>query len=170
MTGRGRSRRAACLVGVALAGIVLSGCGDEPGLDTSAVETYLAQSQEAAFGDLEIDGASCPRQALEEGMTLPCTLDVADTKVPYRVRLRDVHEPEVRVDVTLDAVVLLQDRLQQYVVSTLPEDFSSAQVTCGRPVIVVEVGDTVECSVAAGAQTKPVVLTVDDEEGHVSIA
>ena len=53
-------------------------------------------------------------------MTLPCTLAVADAEVPYRVRLRDVHEPEVRVDVTLDAVVLLQDRIQQYVVSTLP--------------------------------------------------
>ena len=170
MTGRGRSRRVACLVGIALGGVVLSGCGDEPGLDTSAVEAYLAQSQESAFGGLEIGGASCPHQALEEGMTLACTLDVADADVPYRVRLRDVHEPEVRVDVTLDAVVLLQDRIQQYVVSTLPADFSSARVTCDHTVVVVEVGDTVECTVAAGAQTKPVNLTVEDQEGHVSIA
>ena len=166
----GRPRCAAYLLGLVLGGSLLSGCGDEPGLDAASVEDYLAQSQEATFGGSEVGEASCPDQSLTEGMTLPCTLDVADAEVPYQVRLRDVHTSTVRIDVTLDAVVLLQDRIRQYVVSTLPDDFSSAQVTCENDVIVAEVGDTVECTVAAGAQTKPVAVTVEDEEGRVSIA
>lgn len=168
MTGRLRS--AVSLLGLVLGGSLLTGCGDEPGLDTAAVEDYLAQSQQATFVGLEIGEASCPDQSLAEGMTLPCTLAVADAEVPYRVRLRDVRESTVRIDVTLDAVVLLQDRIRQHVVSTLPADFSSAQVTCENDVIVAEVGDAVECTVATGAQTKPVVVRVEDEEGRVSIA
>lgn len=158
------------LLGLVLGAGLLAGCGDEPGLDTAAVEDYLRQSQVAAFGDLEVGGASCPGRPLEEGMTLPCTLDVADAEVPYRVRLRDVRDAEVRVDVTLDGVVLLQDRIAAFVVSTLPDDFSSAQVDCGHQVVVSQVGETVECTIASGAQTRPVVLTVEDDEGHVSIA
>ncbi|GAB3253171.1 hypothetical protein [Nocardioides dilutus] len=164
-----RTPRPAHLLGLVLGVGLLAGCGDEPGLDAVAVADYLEQSQETALGELGIDGARCPDRALREGMTLPCTLHVADAEVPYRVRLRDVHAEKVRVEVTLDAVVLLQDRIQPFVVSTLSDDFSSAQVDCGHQVIVVQVGDTVECTVAAGAQTEPVVLSVEDEEGHVSI-
>lgn len=165
MTGR----RTVYGLGLALGGLLLTGCGDEPGLDVAAVEAFVAQSQATTFGDLEIGSASCPDRALTEGMSLPCTLTVTDVKVPYEVRLRDVHESEVRIDVTLDAVVLLADRIQDYVVSTLPDDFATAQVTCEHAVIVVEVGDTIECTLATGAQTKPVAVTVEDEEGHVSI-
>jgi hypothetical protein len=163
-------RRTARVLGALLAGTVLTACGDEPGLDTAAVEAYLVESQEKTFGDLEVDDASCPDQALQDGMTLPCTLGVAGTDVPYRVRLRDVHSSEVRVDVALDAVVLLGQEIEGFVVSMLPEDFSSAQVTCEHDVIVAEVGDSVECTVSSGAQTTPVALVVEDEQGHVSIA
>jgi hypothetical protein len=103
-------------------------------------------------------------------MTLPCTLGVADADVPYQVRLRDVHATEVQVDVALDAVVLLADEVERFVVSTLPKDFSSAQVACGSDVIVADVGDSVDCTVSMGAQSKPVAVVVEDEEGHVSIA
>jgi hypothetical protein len=163
-------RRTAYALGSLLAGAVLSGCGDEPGLDTASVEAYLVESQQTTFGDLEIGAATCPDQALKDGMTLPCTLAVADADVPYRVTLRDVHATEVRVNVALDGVVLLSEEIERFVVSTLPEDFSSAQVACESDVIVADVGDTVECTVASGAQAKPVAVTVEDEEGHVSIA
>jgi len=163
-------RRAAYVLGPLLATTLLAGCGDDPGLDTAAVEAYLVQSQEKTFEGLEVGEASCPDQALKDGMTLPCTLGVADADVPYRVRLRDVHASEVRVDVALDAVVLLGEEIEQFVVSTLPEDFSSAEVACENEVIVADVGDSVECTVSLGAQTTPVSLTVDDEEGRVSIA
>lgn len=169
MTRHGR-RRAAGLLGPALALALLSGCGDEPGLDTEAVETYLVQSQRATFDGLEVGPASCPRKALRDGMTLPCTLTVAEASVPYEVRLRDVHEADVRVDVTLAAVVLRSADVERFVVSTLPEDFASAEAACGTDLIVTEVGDTVDCTLSAGAQTKTVAVTVEDEQGHISIA
>jgi hypothetical protein len=162
-------RRTTSVLGTLLALSLLSGCGDEPGLDTAAVEAYLVQSQEKTFGDLEVGAASCPDQTLKDGMTLPCTLAVADAEVPFSVRLRDVHAAEVRVDVALDAVVLLAEEIEKFVVSTLPKDFASAQVACEHDVIVADVGDSVECLLSSGTQTKPVALTVEDEDGHVSI-
>ena len=97
--------------------IVLSGCGDEPGTGHGRRRDLPGAEP---GGDVRhrrsrSAGRSCPGdQALEEGMTLRCTLGVADAKVPYRVTLRDVHEPEVRVDVSAGRRGAAgQDRLQR---------------------------------------------------------
>jgi hypothetical protein len=168
----GRSRRRTQYVGAALLTCLLAtGCGNVPGLDTEAVETFLLQSQSSTYGDVEIGPAKCPgSHELRNGMTLDCTVAVLDAKVPYRVRLTDVHEKKVHAAVTLDAVVVMAKQIQKYVRSTLPSDFSSAEVTCGHEVIVTEVGNSIDCVVASGAQTKPLKVTVEDAEGHISIA
>jgi hypothetical protein len=156
---------------VLLACLLASGCGDAPGLDTAAVETFLLESQATTFGDMEVGSAKCPgSHELREGMTLSCTVAVADAEVPYRVRLTDVHRTKVHAAVTLDAVVLMADRIQTYVRSTLPKDFANAEVACGHDVLVAEVGDDLECVLAVGAQTKALTVTVEDAEGHISIA
>ena len=168
---RSPRRRAAYLLASSLGVLLLAGCGDQPGLDTAAVEAYLLQSQSSTFGDIEVGPVSCPGgQDLRDGMTLDCTLLVSDADVPYRVRLRDVHEEQVKIDVSLDAVVLLTKEIQRHVRSTLTKDFSSATVTCGHDVLVTEVGEVIECTLASGAQTKPLRVTVEDEAGRVSIA
>ena len=165
MTGR---LRVVCAL---LVGLVVAGCGDVPGMDTGAVERFVLQSQSSTYGDLEVGPATCAGDdELREGMTVRCTLTVADADVPYRVKLRDVRAEKVRADVALDGVVLLATRIQQYVRSTLPESFASAEVTCGHEVIVTEVGADLECLLASGAQTEPLTLTVEDAEGHVSIS
>jgi len=158
---------AACL----LSCLVATGCGDVPGLDTESVEAYLLQSQSTTYGELEVGPASCPGgQELRERMTLHCTVTVADADVPYRVRLTDVHAKKVHASVTLDAVVLMSQQIQTYVRSTLPKDFSSAEVTCAHDVIVADVGDEIDCMVAQGAQTEPLKVTVEDASGHISVA
>jgi Domain of unknown function (DUF4333) len=165
-------RRCASYVLASLFGCaVLGGCGDQPGLDTAAVEAYLLESQASTFGDLEVGPARCPGEPeLRDGMSLDCSVTVSDADVPFRVRLSDVHKSKVKVDVALDAVVLLATEIQRRVRSTLPDDFGSATVECGHDVIVTEVGDKVECTLAYGAQTRPLVLTVEDAAGRVSIA
>ena len=169
MTGRGR--RASHLVTGVVGGLLLAGCGDVPGLDSGAVESFVVQSQSSTYGDLEVGPASCSGDdELREGMTVRCSLTVADADVPYRVKLRDVREEKVRADVSLDGVVLLATRVQDYVRSTLPKSFASAEVTCGHQVIVTEVGAALECLLASGAQTEPLTVTVEDAEGHVSIS
>lgn len=165
------TRRRARYAGWALVGgLLLTGCGDQPGLDASAVESYLVQSQTSVLEGLEIGDASCPDDAeLREAMTLKCTLAVEDATVPYRVRLRDVREEKVRVDVSLDAVVLLAEEVQRFLRSTLPKEFRSADVTCGSAVIVTDVGETLDCTLASGPQTKPVTIRVEDAAGNISI-
>jgi hypothetical protein len=167
----GRPRHRAPYVGAALLTCVLAtGCGDVPGLDTEAVEAFLLQSQSSTYGDVEIGPAACPgSHELRDGMTLQCTVTVVDAEVPYRVRLTHVHDEEVDAAVTLDAVVLMAARIQDYVRSTLPKDFSAAKVSCGHEVLVAQVGDAIDCTLAAGAQTKPLTVTVEDEAGHISI-
>lgn len=160
------------LAGGALGVVLLAGCGDDPGLDTAAVESYLAGSQAAAFGaDAHVGKAHCPgHPALEEGMTLRCTLAVSDASVPYRLTLHKVHSTKVAVDVALDAVVLRSADVQDFVRAQLPKAFAGARVECGAEYVVTDVGETVECTVASGAQNKPVSVKVEDEEGRISIS
>jgi hypothetical protein len=155
---------------VVLLGLLLGACGDEPGLDVTRVEAYLVDSQATTYGDLDLGDASCPDKPLVEGMRLTCTLEVAEVAVPYVVRLRDVRKREVRIDVALDAVVLLEHRIADYVVGTMPEDFADAEVSCDHEVVLADVGDTVECSLSSGGQSNPVKVTVEDDTGRVSIA
>jgi len=159
------------LVGAALGTVLLSGCGEEPGLDMDAVESYLATSQAATFGsDAEVGEAACQgHPALAEGMKLHCALVVSDASVPYELTLRHVRSEKVAVDAALAAVVLRAADVGDFVRGQLPKGFRHATVGCGGDYLVAEVGETVECTVSSGAQTQTVEVTVEDEEGHVSI-
>jgi hypothetical protein len=159
-------------LGCALGTFLFAGCGEEPDLDLDAVESYLAESQAATFGsEAEIGEAACKSgNALEEGMTLRCALAVSDASVPYLLTLHDVHSPEVSVDVALEAVVLRAADVGDFVRRQLPKAFRQAGVDCGGDYLVTDVGETVECTVSSGAQSQPVTVTVEDEEGHVSIS
>ena len=165
-------RWARLLAGAALGSVLLAGCGDDPGLDVGAVETFLASSQAATYGsDAEVGSADCPgRPALKEGMALRCTLTVSDATVPYRLTLHHVHSAKVSVDVALDAVVLRAADVRDFVRHQLPKAFSDAGVDCGGDYLVTDVGETVECTVSSGAQTRPVSVKVEDEGGGISIA
>jgi hypothetical protein len=160
------------LAGGALGVVLLAGCGEDPGLDTAAVESYLAGSQAATFGaDAQVGKAHCPgHPALEEGMTLRCTLAVSDASVPYRLTLHKVHSTKVTVDVALDAVVLRSADVQGFVQQQLPKAFANAAVECGADYVVTDVGETVDCTVSSGAQVKPLSVKVEDDEGRISIS
>jgi hypothetical protein len=166
-----RARRASGALAV-LGLLVLTGCGDAPGFDVHRVEAYLAQDQAHAFGaGIKVGTATCPgHHPLREGMTLRCTLAVGDASVPYRVRLQHVHAAKVKVDVTLDAVVLRGADLASFVRKQLPASFAKAKVDCGDDVLVAQVGQKLSCTVASGAQTETVALLVKDEAGDVTIA
>ena len=160
------------LAGAALGVLLVAGCGEDPGLDTATVESYLAGSQAAAFGaDAQVGTAHCPGSpALREGMTLRCTLAVSDASVPYRLTLHQVHSTKVTVDVALDAVVLRSADVQDFVQQQLPKTFAQAAVDCGADYVVTDVGETVDCTVSSGAQVKPVSVKVEDEAGRISIS
>jgi hypothetical protein len=164
-------RRLRLLAGAIIGLVVLAGCGEEPGLDVGAVESYLARSQASTFGaEIEVGTASCPGDhALEEGMELRCTLAVADASVPYRLTLRHVRSAEVSVGVALDAVVLRAADIRDYVRAQLPKAFRKATVECGQEVIVTDVGETVDCTLSSGAQTKQLTVRVEGEDGRISI-
>ncbi|HEX5088482.1 MAG TPA: hypothetical protein VFV89_11790 [Nocardioides sp.] len=164
-------RGARLLVGCALGTVLLAGCGDEPALDVSAVESYLAASQATTYGaGADVGKAHCAgHPALKEGMTVRCTLDVSNTSVPYRLTLHHVHARKVAVAVALDAVVLDAGDIGDFVRTQLPKKFADAAVDCGGAYVVTDVGKTVECTVSSGAQTQSVVVTVEDAEGHVSL-
>jgi hypothetical protein len=171
MSGQRAGRLATYAAAALVLGATLTSCGDEPGYDSAAVESYLRTSQAGNFPGLDVGAASCPgHHALAATMTMTCTLAVADAKVPYRVRLGHAREDHVAVDVTLDSVVLRSSDIQDFVRSTLPKDFRHAQVDCGHVLVLAEVGDDVECTLASGAETSPLSVTVEDEAGHISIA
>lgn len=160
------------LAGAVLGSVLVTGCGDDPGLDVAALEAYLAGSQAETFGsDADVGRADCPGHPdLREGVQLRCTLAVSDASVPYRLTLHHVHSARVSVDVALQAVVLRSADVRDFVRQQLPEAFRHAGVDCGGDLLVTDVGASVTCTVSSGAQTEPVSITVDDEEGHISMS
>jgi hypothetical protein len=161
--------RVGVLAGLA---VLLAGCGDRPGYDRGAVEHFLATSQAGTFGgDLEVGKASCPKEAaVEEGMTVRCTLAVSGSAVPYRVTLRDVHGKKVKVTAKPDAVIVPGAAVRDFVRTTLPKESKGADVDCGGGVIVAKVGQTLDCTLTLGAQTQPLKVTVTDKAGTIAIA
>jgi hypothetical protein len=162
-----RSAFAAVSVGL----LCLAGCGERPGYDSTPVESYLARSQAGSFGPaVRIGRATCPEDlALEEGMTFRCRLDVADTALPYRVRLSQVRSEEMRVSAAPDGVLMSGEKVRDFVRSTLPKGSSAADVDCGGVYFVAEVGQTLECTLALGAQQRSIEVRVKDEAGVVTL-
>jgi hypothetical protein len=165
------SRFAAYAAGVLVLGAGLTACGDEPGWDPTAVESFLQTSEAGSFAGLDVGPAHCPaHHALTDTVTVRCTLAVADAEVPYSVRVGHAREKKVDVSARLDSVVLRGTDIQAFVRSTLPKDSREAtDVDCGHVLVVAQVGDQLDCTLASGAQTAPLSLTVEDAEGHLTL-
>ena len=165
------SRRSAYAGLVTLALLGLAGCGEQPGYDSSAVESYLVRSQAATFANgTHIGKARCPGDLeLKEGMTIRCTLDVGKDAVPYRVRLTHVRARTVTVAASPAGVLMSGRTVRDFVRSTLPKSSSAADVDCGGAYFVAQVGQTLDCRLTLGAQQKPIKLTVKDRSGVVTV-
>jgi hypothetical protein len=147
-------KRASLLLVSTLA--LVAGCGDRPGYDASAVESYLVHMHDAPFAE-GIDKASCPaHQDVSEGMTLRCTLTVSGSKVPYRVRLTD-------------GIVLSRDKLRTVIALSLPKGAARPAVDCGGSYMVAKVGQSLKCMATLGSQVSTFTVKVKDATGRVSV-
>ena len=163
-----RLRRTAAVISGLL---VLAGCGDRPGYDHAAVESYLVKSQADTFGaSAAINKATCPTPlALQEGMSFTCRLEVSGATLPYRVRLTHVRDARVSVSAVPDGVVLTATKLTDFVAGTLPKTAAEAEVDCGGAYVVAKVGATLPCTLTLGSQEQPIKLTVKDRSGTVTV-
>lgn len=161
------------LRGAALAAglLTLAACGDRPGYDRDAVESYLVETQGAAFAPAgTIEGATCPKGLdLREGMRFTCQLAVSGAQVPYRVRLTHVRDERMAVQAAPAGVLMSGTKLTEAVRGSLPKTSAAAAVDCGGPFFVAAVGDTISCRLVLGGQEKPIKVTVEDESGSVSV-
>ena len=159
-------RASVLLVGTLL---LLAGCGDRPGYDASAVESYLVHMHGAPFSD-GIDKASCPsHHDVSEGMTVRCTLTVSGSKIPYRVRLTNVHDDPVTVSAEPDGVVLSRDKLRAVIGLSLPKGAARPAVDCGGSYMVAKVGQSLKCKATLGSQVSTFTVKVKDATGRVSV-
>ena len=152
--------------------LLLAGCGESPGYDDAAVEAHLVKSQASLFGPAgDKARATCPAdRELREGMTVTCTLTVSGAKLPHRVKLTNVHDKRVTVVSRPDGVLVSGTKIRSYVRSTLPSTSAGANVDCGSPFVVVDVGKSVDCTLTLGSQEKPIKVTVVDKVGRVSVS
>jgi hypothetical protein len=164
-------RRALTTAALAAGLLAVAACGDRPGYDRDAVESYLVESQGATFAPSgTVEKATCPAGLeLREGMRFTCRLTVSGARVPYRVRLTHVHDDRVSVTASPDGVLVSGTKLTEAVRGRLPKASAAADVDCGGPYFVAAVGDTVDCTLVLGGQEKPIKVTVEDESGSVSV-
>jgi hypothetical protein len=159
-------RASVLLIGTLL---LLAGCGDRPGYDASAVESYLVHQQGGPFSG-GIEKASCPaHHDLQEGMTVRCTVTVSGSRIPYRVKLTHVHDDPVRVTAQPDGVVLSREKLRAVVGLSLPQGAARPAVDCGGPYMVAKVGQSLKCTATLGSQVRTFTVKVKDATGRVSV-
>jgi hypothetical protein len=159
-------RASVLLVGTLL---LLAGCGDRPGYDPSAVESYLVHQHGGAFPD-GIERASCPaHRDLHEGMTVRCTVTVSGSKIPYLVRLTHVHDDAVRVSAHPDGVVLSREKLRAVIGLSWEKGAARPAVDCGGPYMVAKVGQSLTCKATLGSQVRTFTVQVKDATGRVSV-
>ncbi len=168
-------RRRALLVGVVVAGLLLSGCSFELSLgggpDLDEVEDKLVEEQEKATPDLAVGGATCPEEVdVEEGATLECTVDIEGVEAPYKVTLTEVNEDEERVSFQSEPAKPIIDvsLVVEFLRGNLNTRSQGAEIDCGdAAVLVTEVGETIECTVSDERGSETVPLVVKNVEGDV---
>ena len=84
--------------------------------------------------------------------------------------LTNVHDKRVTVVARPDGVLVSGTKIRSYVRSTLPRTSAGADVDCGSPFVVVDIGKSVDCTLTLGSQEKPIKVTVLDEVGRVSVS
>ena len=68
-----------------------------------------------------------------------------------------------------DGVLLSGVKVRDFVRTTLPKSSAAADVDCGGPYVVADVGETLDCTLALGAQEQPIKVTVKDKSGVVAV-
>src|SRR5688572_29685429 len=103
------------LVGL-VAGLVLVGCSNDNIYAADALEAAVVASQEDLAEELTVGSATCPDDvALEEGVTVECSIDLEGVDAPYSVTLTDVESQDVAVSVEPLRTVIPADAAVQYV-------------------------------------------------------
>jgi hypothetical protein len=148
----------------------------DPASTADAITRYLTQQ----FPDVQVGTIACPKGIkLTAGATFQCTAEVEGAQLPITVTLTHVDTAKGEYDSSFKPAKVLvnTDRAVKEIQSNLPVkvnfELTSDTVDCGTPrVRVVEVGGTIECTIAKGNQRHVVRVVVDDLDGsaHLELA
>jgi Domain of unknown function (DUF4333) len=184
----GRVGRLATITTLLLAAALLVGCSGTvtvggPHYSTvnpAAMSAEITRSLRARYPDVRVGRTTCPGGVkLAVGESFQCTADVEGAQLPIMGTLThvDTDEGYWDADFKLAKAVIDTDRVVEDLRSNLPVkvafDLASATVDCGTPrVRVVEVGGTIDCTIANGGKQQVVRAVVDDVDGkaHFELA
>jgi hypothetical protein len=153
---------------VALAGI-LAAC--QSNLDMEKVGAAIKMGLEEQL-QIPIASVSCPEaRAVEGGDVFDCVA-AAETGGDLAVTVTQVDGAgNIVWELTNGDQVLSLTDLEEIIRSELAEQADlDATVDCGGKMRVSVPGHTFECTATAGAESRPVVVTIDDDRGNVSWA
>jgi hypothetical protein len=163
------------LVGAA----VLAGCSVTVGarqgtVDPARISASLTRWMKEQYPNLRVGGVDCPGGIKPvEGAAFECTADIEGARLPVAVTITHVAADNYDVSFKRTKALVSTDRAVKELQSKLPVDLADATVDCGTPRIrVVEVGGTIDCTIANGGEQQVVRGVVDDVDGkaHFELA
>jgi hypothetical protein len=180
----GRVGRLATIITLLLAAALLAGCtvtvGGRDTVDPARVSASLTRWLQARSPDVRVGSITCPGGVkLTAGGTFQCTADMEGAQLPITVTLTHVDTDKGEYDVSFKPAKALinTDKVVEDLRSNLPIkvafDLASATIDCGTPrVRVVEVGETIECTVSKGDARHVVRAVIEDVDGtgHFELA
>jgi Domain of unknown function (DUF4333) len=180
----GRVGRLVRMITLLLAAVLAASCsatvtvGARDTVDPARVSASLTTWLKDRYPDVQVGGIACPSGVkLTVGRTFECTADMEGAQLPITVTLTHVDKEDYTSNFKLTKALIYTDKVIEELRSNLPVKVNfepaSATVDCGTPrVRVVEVGGTIECTVAKGDARHVVRVVIEDVagKGHFELA
>ena len=155
------------LIGILVLPAALAGC--ERLLDIeraeAAIKSGLTEQLEMPFASVE-----CPEtRAMKAGDVFMCTA-VAQTGGDLRIQVTQTDgSGAIKWTVTNGDKLLSLVKLEEQIKVGLARQHNvDAAVACGGKMRVAKAGQTLECTATAGAESRKVLVTMDDDKGNVT--
>ena len=159
--------RRCVLAGILVLPAAFAGC--EHLLDMERVQTAikggLAEQLQMPFASV-----TCPEsRAMKAGDVFMCTA-VAETGGDLRIQVTQTDgSGAINWKVTNGDKVLSLTKLEAQIKEGLVRQLNvDAVVACGGTMRVAKAGQTLECTATAGAESRKVLVTMDDDKGNVT--
>jgi hypothetical protein len=162
-----------------LAAAVVAGCTVTVGarrgaVDPARISASLTRWLKEQYPGLRVGSVDCPRGVKTvEGASFECTADMEGARLPIAVTITHVAADNYDVSFKRTKALVNTDTAVKELQSNLPVELANATVECGTPrVRVVEVGGTIDCTIADGGKQQVVRAVVDNVDGkaHFELA
>ncbi|MEA2446908.1 MAG: hypothetical protein QOK47_545 [Actinomycetota bacterium] len=138
----------------------------------SDLEDQMVAAQEEQAPDLEVQGAKCPEEVpAKVGTKFQCTVTIEGVEAPYDVTLNSVEGGQGHFDFINAKPIIDTTKVVEFISQRLEtQGVTGIDVACGESKVqIVEIGDSIPCTISDDQDTQTIQAVVEDLQGTVSL-